>query len=396
VSSGATVVTEPLAANIYLDHNATTPVLPEVRAAMAPYLDAAFGNPSSLHRWGAAAREAVDGARRQVAAALRCAPDEVVFTSGGTEADNAALLGVVAAARSGRRRVVTTAIEHVAVLRACRLLERHGCEVAYVAPGADGSVDPEAIAAAIDERTCLISVMHANNETGVIQPVAAVGELAWHRGIAFHVDAVQTLGRLPVDADRLSADLIAVSAHKLNGPKGVGALYVRRGMVLEPLVHGGGQERGRRAGTENVAGIVGFGEACRIAEEEMPKEGLRLAKLRDRLISRILEVKDTSLNGHPTKRLPNNANFSFKYIDGAALLLKLDDKGIAASTGSACSTESPEPSHVLLAIGLRPEDARGSLRLTLGRWTTEEEVDYVSKVVSEAVEELRLLSPLAR
>jgi len=382
-------VTEPLAANIYLDHNATTPVLPEVRAAMAPYLDAAFGNPSSLHRWGAAAREAVDGARRQVAAALRCAPDEVVFTSGGTEADNAALLGVVAAARSGRRRVVTTAIEHVAVLRACRLLERHGCEVAYVAPGADGSVDPEAIAAAIDERTCLISVMHANNETGVIQPVAAVGELAWHRGIAFHVDAVQTLGRLPVDADRLSADLIAVSAHKLNGPKGVGALYVRRGMVLEPLVHGGGQERGRRAGTENVAGIVGFGRAVELHRQHGAAWEERTRRLRDRLERGLLERLDGVRVNGGAPRLANTSNLAFAGTSARELVQALDQRGIAAASGSACAAERPGPSHVLLAMGQSPQQADSAVRFSLGWGNTDAEIERVLAIVPEVVRGLR-------
>ena len=381
---------------IYMDYAATTPVDNRVLKIMLPYFSELYGNASETHSFGREAREGVEESRGRVAHIMNSDPSRIFFTSGATESNNLALKGVVFANEKKGRHIVISSIEHHCVLDSAKWLEARGFDLTILPVDSQGLVDPGDVERAIRDDTVLVSVMHSNNEVGVLEPIPEIGEICKERGVYFHSDAVQSVGKVPVDVEELGVDLMSVSSHKLYGPKGVGALYVREGVEIEPLSHGGGHERGMRSGTENVAGIVGFGEACRIAEEEMPKEGLRLAKLRDRLISRILEVKDTSLNGHPTKRLPNNANFSFKYIDGAALLLKLDDKGIAASTGSACSTESPEPSHVLLAIGLRPEDASGSLRLTLGRWTTEEEVDYVSKVVSEAVEELRLLSPLAR
>ncbi len=380
---------------VYMDYAATTPVDDRVLKVMLPYFSELYGNASETHRFGAEAREGLEESREKVAHILNSDPSRVFFTSGATESNNLALKGVAFANEKKGRHIVISSIEHHCVLDSARWLETRGFELTLLPVDKEGLVDPGDVERAIRDDTLLVSVMHSNNEIGTLEPISEIGEICQEKDVYLHSDAVQSVGKIPVDVKKLGVDLLSASSHKLYGPKGVGALYVREDVVVDPLTHGGGHERGMRSGTENVAGIVGFGEACKLAEQEMPEEGPKLTRLRDGLISKVLEVEGTRLNGHPTKRLPNNANFSFKHIDGAALLLKLDDKGIAASTGSACSTADPHPSHVLTALGLKPEDARGSLRLTLGRWTTEEEVDYVLGVIPQAVEELRLLSPLA-
>ncbi|MDY6907987.1 MAG: cysteine desulfurase NifS [Chloroflexota bacterium] len=382
---------------IYLDYAATTPVHPEVLAAMTPYFSDAFGNPSSIHSLGQEAREAVAQAREGVAALIGAREEEIVFTSGGTEADNLALLGVARASEGKGNHIVTSAIEHHAVLETCRHLEGMGYAVTRLPAGGDGLVSPGDVAGAITERTILISVMHANNEVGTIQPIAEIGAIARERGIAFHTDAVQTVGRIPVDVDGLGVDLLSISAHKLYGPKGVGALYIRKGTRVAPLIHGGEQERRRRAGTENVAGIVGLGMAAQLAQGDMDAEARRLVALRDRLVAGLMaRIEDCRLNGHPTRRLPNNVNVSFASVEGESMLLNLDLEGVAASTGSACSSGSMEPSHVLLAMGLSHQAAHGSLRFSLGRFTSDEAIDRVLAVLPPIVARLRAMSPLTR
>jgi cysteine desulfurase len=378
-----------------MDHAATTPTRPEAVEAMLPYFSERFGNPSSLYALAREAKEAVEEARGQVAAAIGARPEEVYFTSGGTEADNWAVKGVAAALRGKGDHIITSAIEHHAVLHPCRALERKGYRVTYLPVDEFGRVDPGTVEDAVTDRTILISVMAANNEIGTIQPVAAIGKVAHDHGILFHTDAVQAIGAFPVDVDGMGADLLALSAHKFGGPKGTGALYVRKGTRLETFMDGGAQERGRRAGTENVPGIVGLGRAIELAVAEMPRNSARIAAMRDRLIWGILDaVPDTRLNGHPTERLPNNVNVAFRYVEGESILLMLDALGVSASTGSACTSASLEPSHVLTACGLPPEHAHGSLRLTLGSGNTEDDVDYVLSVLPGVIERLRQMSPL--
>jgi len=378
-----------------MDHAATTFMKPEVLAAMAPYFSRHFGNPSSLYRFARESRKGVEEARAQVAAALGAEPEEVYFCAGGSEADNWAIKGVAAAAKKKGDHIVTSAIEHHAVLHPCEALEKQGFSVTYLPVDRYGRVDPGDVEDAITERTILVSVMTANNEIGTIQPVAAIGRVAHDHGVLFHTDAVQAVGAVPIDVDDMGIDLLSLSGHKFYGPKGTGALYIRRGTRIENLVHGGGQERGRRAGTENVPGIVGLGRAIELATADIEGHNRRIAAMRDRLIREVLsEVPDTHLNGHPTERLSNNANFSFRYVEGESILLLLDAHGICASTGSACSSASLEPSHVLLATGLPHEEAHGSLRLTLGDANTEDDVDYVLSVLPEVIGRLRQISPL--
>ncbi|WP_292490186.1 cysteine desulfurase NifS [Methanoculleus sp. 10] len=380
---------------VYMDHAATTFMKPEVLAAMAPYFSRHFGNPSSLYRFARESRKGVEEARAQVAAALGAEPEEVYFCAGGSEADNWAIKGVAAAAKKKGDHIVTSAIEHHAVLHPCEALEKQGFSVTYLPVDRYGRVDPGDVEDAITERTILVSVMTANNEIGTIQPVAAIGRVAHDHGVLFHTDAVQAVGAVPIDVDDMGIDLLSLSGHKFYGPKGTGALYIRRGTRIENLVHGGGQERGRRAGTENVPGIVGLGRAIELATADIEGHNRRIAAMRDRLIREVLsEVPDTRLNGHPTERLSNNANFSFRYVEGESILLLLDAHGICASTGSACSSASLEPSHVLLATGLPHEEAHGSLRLTLGDANTEDDVDYVLSVLPEVIGRLRQISPL--
>ena len=380
---------------VYMDHAATTFIKPEVIAAMAPYFSQYFGNPSSLYRFAGEPRKGVDAAREQVAAALGATPAEVFFCAGGSEADNWAIKGVALANHKRGDHIVTTAIEHHAVLHTCEWLEKHGFSVTYLPVDKFGRVDPGDVEEAITGRTVLVSVMTANNEIGTIQPVARIGRIAHDHDVLFHTDAVQAIGAFPVDVDDMGADLLALSAHKFGGPKGTGALYVRRGTRIGTFMDGGAQERGRRAGTENVPGIVGLGRAIELATAEMPQKAARLAAMRDRLIRGTLDtIPETRLNGHPTERLANNVNVAFRYVEGESILLLLDSFGIAASTGSACTSASLEPSHVLTACGLPPEHAHGSLRLTLGHRNTEEDVDYVLEVLPGIIERLRAISPL--
>jgi cysteine desulfurase len=380
---------------IYLDYAATTPLDPRVLEAMMPYLTEKFGNPNSIHAFGREARKAVDEAREKIAALLNCRPSELVFTSGGTESDNLALRGVAAAYRQKGNHIVTTAIEHHAVLHTCRALQDEGFEVTYLPVDEHGLVAPEQVAEAVTDRTILVSIMHANNEIGTMEPLADIVRAVKEKrpDVLVHTDAVQTVGHIPVDVEALGVDLLSFAAHKFYGPKGVGGLFVRRGVKLVPQLTGGGQERNRRSGTENVAGIVGMAKALEIAVAEMPTEIPRLQTLRDELINGVLaQIPDSRLNGHPTQRLPHNANFSFFGVEGEALLLQLDLHGIAASSGSACTSGSLEPSHVLLALGLSREWALGSLRLTLGRFTTRQHLERVLAVLPSIVEKLRALT----
>ncbi len=382
---------------IYLDYAATTPTYPEVVKEMLPYFSDTFGNPSSIHSYGQEAKGAIEEARVQVAELIGAHDEEVVFTSGGTEADNFALKGVAFANENKGDHIITSSIEHHAVIETCKFLERRGFRITYLPVDAYGLVDPDDVKNAINDKTILISVMHANNEMGTIEPIAEIGRIAREAEIYFHTDAVQTVGHIPVDVDELGVDLLSMSAHKFYGPKGVGALYIRKGTRLISFVHGGEQERRRRASTENVPGIVGFGKAAELARQEVSEEAKQLTNLRDKLIRNILEQIDhTSLNGHPEKRLPNNVNVSIDFVEGESMILNLDLEGICASTGSACSSSSLEPSHVLLAMGLSHELAHGSLRFSLGKWTTEEEIERVLDVLPRIVAKLRAMSPLLK
>lgn len=375
---------------IYLDHAATTPLRPEVRAAMEPHLTAdGFGNPSSLHADGQRAKRALDTARDTLAEALGCQFSELSFTSGGTEADNAAILGVMLANRQRGGHFITTQIEHEAVTATAEFLKTLGVRVTFLPVDEFGTVSPQSVAEALTEETVLVSVMHASNEVGTIQPIREIADVVHARGAWLHTDAVQTFGQLPVTVGALGADLLAVSAHKIYGPKGAGALYVRGGIAIEPLLHGGGQERSRRAGTENVAAIVGFGEAVRLLLPERAAEAERLTSLRDRLWSGIsTRLPNAVLNGHPVSRLPNNLNFSLPGLDAETLLLSLDRAGVSASSGSACTSGSIEPSHVLSAMGLSDARLKSALRLTLGRGTTAGEIDRATEILAEIAERL--------
>lgn len=382
---------------IYLDHNATTPVRPDVLREMMPYLQGRFGNASSFHAPGQAAREAVEQARRRVADLIGAEPREIIFTSGGTEADNLAIRGTVERAAQGKRRphIVTSAIEHPAVLNTCQHLEKSGCVVSYVPVDGSGLVHPDSVARAVTQETLLVSIMLANNEIGTIQPVAEIARMAREKGVLVHTDAVQAVGRLPVDVRELGVDLLSISAHKIYGPKGVGALYVRRGVRLAPMLYGGHHERNLRAGTENVPAIAGFGKACEIAAAELPSVAQREATLRDKLERGILEcIPHMRVNGDRRQRLPNTLNVGVAFVEGEALLVNLDLEGIAIATGSACSSGSLKPSHVQLAIGRSHEQAHGSLRFSLGRETTEEEIDITIEALERVVQKLRVMSPL--
>lgn len=381
---------------IYFDHAATTPVHPRVRDAMLPFLGEAFGNPSSIHSFGQQAAAAVADSRAAVAALLHAEPTEVIFTGGGSEADNQALVGVLDAYAKKGNHVVTTAIEHHAVLHTCQALEKRGrARVTYLPVDEYGLVDPEQVRQAITDQTVLVSVMHANNEVGTIEPIQEIGAVCRERGVLFHTDAVQTVGHVPVDVRAMNIDLLSLAAHKFYGPKGVGALFVRRGVRVTPLIYGGGQERNLRAGTENTAGLVGLGEAARLAREEMAAEAPRQAALRDRLLTELpRRIDEVIVTGHPTLRLPGNASICVRYVEGESMLLNLDLQGIAASSGSACTSGSLEASHVLLALGLPHDVAHGSLRLSLGHDNTEEEVARLLEVLPPIVTRLREMSPL--
>ncbi|HWW50623.1 MAG TPA: cysteine desulfurase NifS [Verrucomicrobiae bacterium] len=379
---------------VYLDYNATTPVDHAVLEAMLPYFAEHFGNASSIHSTGQRARSAVETARESVAALIGAKASEIVFTSGGTEADNLAIFGTVEASRKPRKHVVTTTIEHHAVLNACQELERRGVEVSYVPVGGEGVVDPFDIRRALRPETVLITVMHANNEIGTIQPIAEIGRIARESDVLFHSDAVQSAGKLALDANRLGVDFLSLSAHKIYGPKGVGALYVRSGAPLEPQFRGGHHERDRRPGTENVPGIVGLGRAAELARRQLGEALESIGALRDRLEQALIEqVPTVRVNGDPSRRVPNTTNLTFSGAGGEALLIALDLEGIACSTGAACSSGAVEPSHVLTAIGLTHDEARSSLRFSLGRPTTAEEIDQALRIIPAVIERLRALSP---
>ena len=387
---------------IYMDNAATTPMRPEAARAMSPYFADSFGNPSGIYELSQRGRGAVDAARQQVARSLGCRARELVFTSGGTESDNAAIKGVAMALRNVGNHIVTTAIEHHAVLHACHQMEQFGFEVTYLPVDETGLVAPERVADAVTERTTLVSVMLANNEIGTVQPIAAISAAVAERAaqvgrrVYLHTDAVQAVGALPVNVRELGVDALSLSAHKFGGPKGAGALYLKRGTPFEPLIAGGGQERERRSGTENVPGIVGLAEALRLADAERDAVSERSARLRDRIIAGIQErVDGVKLNGHPTRRLPNNVNVSFENVEGEPILLGLDFAGICASSGSACSSASLEPSHVLTAIGLPADLAQGSLRITVGKDNTDEDVDYLLDTLAGLVAKLRAMPSLA-
>ncbi len=380
---------------IYFDHAATTPVKPEVLAAMLPYFTEHYGNPSSIYGIGRENRAAVEAAREKIATAIGAKPNEIYFTGCGTEADNWAVKGTARAYKRKGNHIITSAIEHHAILHTCAALEKEGFEVTYVKPDEYGIIHPEDIEKAIRPETILISVMFANNEIGTVQDIASIGEIAKAHKIVFHTDAVQAAGALAIDVKAMNVDMLSMSAHKLYGPKGVGALYIRSGLRPDIFMDGGAQERARRGGTENVAGIVGFAKAMEMATDGLEEKAAYISTMRDYLISQIEEkIPYVRLNGHRTQRLPNNVNFSFQYIEGESLLLSLDLKGIAASSGSACTSGSLDPSHVLLAIGLPHEIAHGSLRLTIGEENTMEDIDYVVDSLVEIVDRLRKMSPL--
>jgi cysteine desulfurase len=380
---------------IYMDHSATTYVRREVVEAMAPYHSEHFGNPSSIYSIARESKEAIDAARLQVSTALGAEPDEIYFTSGGSESDNWAIKGVAFADRKKGNHIITSAIEHHAVLHTCQYLEKEGFMVTYLPVDQYGLVDPAELEKAITDKTVLISIMFANNEIGTIEPIAELGAIAKKHKIPFHTDAVQAVGNIRIDVKVQNIDMLSLSAHKFYGPKGVGALYIRKGTKIDNLIHGGGQERRRRAGTENIAGIVGLGKAIELATADIEGHNRKIRALRDRLMSGILaKIPHSRLNGHPEKRLPGNINISFEFIEGESMLLWLDDEGICASTGSACTSGSLEPSHVLLATGLPVEISHGSLRLTLGNVNTDADVDFVLEVLPKVVSRLREMSPL--
>src|SRR5438128_2064228 len=362
---------------IYLDHAATTPLDPRVLEVMLPYFTTEYGNASSIYLLGRHAMQAIDSAREQVAELLNCRPTEIAFTGCGSESDNLALKGMAYTSQKKGNHIITSPIEHHAVLHTCQYLERFGFKTTYVPVDGYGRVDPDDVGRAISDQTVLVSIMYANNEIGTIEPIAEIGRICRARKIPFHVDAVQAGGSLPIDARELNADLLSLSAHKFYGPKGVGILYARQGVRLLPQVQGGSQERGKRAGTENVAGIVGAATALRLAYEDLPRVMPRIIALRDRLIAGVLDIAGSQLTGHPTERLPNNASFVFEGVEGESILLSLDLLGVAASTGSACTSGSVDPSHVLLAMGLPVELAHGSLRITLAKDNTEEDVEAI-------------------
>ena len=377
---------------VYLDHAATTPVDEEVLEEMLPYFTKKYGNASSLHSFGREARDAIERSRERVAELIGAESEEIIFTAGGTESDNIAIKGI--AFREGKGHIITSQIEHPAVMATCQHLEKKGFDVTYLPVDRYGMVSPEDVENAIRDDTILITIMHANNEIGTVEPIEEIAKIARENEIVFHTDAVQSVGKIPVNVKRIGMDMLSISAHKIYGPKGVGALYIKKGTKIEAIIHGGGHEKGLRPSTENVPGIVGLGKACELAEKRMEEDMKRMQRLRDRLIKGVLEIEESYLNGHPEKRLPNNAHFRFAAVEGESLILSLDDKGIAGSTGSACSSKKLKPSHVLMAIGLNEVQAHGSLRLTLGRENTEEEIDYVIEVLPPILEKLRAMSPL--
>lgn len=380
---------------VYMDHSATTPVRREVMDEMLPYFTEKFGNPSSIYTFARRSKSAVEDSRVKVANAIGALTEEIYFTGGGSEADNWALKGIAFANRSKGNHIITSSIEHHAILNTCKYLEKQGFEVTYLPVDKEGIIDIGELQRSITDKTILISIMTANNEIGTIQPIAEIGKIAKENGIYFHTDAVQAIGNVPIDVKDMNIDLLSLSAHKFYGPKGIGALYIKKGIKIDNIIHGGGQERNRRGGTENLSGVIGLGKAIELATRDIEGHNKKIIAMRDRLLDGIMDkIPYTKLNGHREKRLPGNINVSFEFIEGESLLLLLDGAGICASTGSACSSGSLDPSHVLLAIGLPHEKAHGSLRLSLGDLNTEEDVDYVLKVLPGIVERLRSMSPL--
>jgi len=381
---------------VYMDYAATTPVDPRVFKAMKPYFSKKYGNSVSLHKQGREAKEALEESRKTIAAMMNAEPNELIFLSSATESTNMALKGIAFANRKKGKHIVTSKIEHHCVLEPARWLEKQGFEITRLPVDKFGFVDLTQLEKAIRKDTILVSIMHANNEIGTIQDVEKIGKICKEKGVYFHSDAAQSFGKIPIDTKKMNIDLLSISSHKMYGPKGVGGLYIKKGTKIEPLLHGGGHEFKKRSSTVNVAGIVGFAEATRIQKKEMASDAKNQTMLRDKLINELLKIEDAHLTGHPTKRLPNNASFWFAYIEGESLLMQLDINGVSASTGSACSSESLEASHVLLAIGLKPQEAHGSLRLSLGKYTTNEDINYVLEVVPKSVERLRQISPFKK
>ncbi len=383
---------------VYLDHSATTPIDPEVFNEMLPFLKEHFGNPSSLHSWGRKARKAVEGARESVAKLISADPSEIIFTGGGSESNNLAIKGTALALQGKGKHIITSSVEHHAVLEVCEWLEKIGFEITYLPVDEYGRVSVEDLKNKIRQDTILVSIMYGNNEVGTLQPIREIGKICRERGIIFHVDGVQAVGHIPVNVKEDFIDMLTISAHKMYGPKGVGALYIRKDIKPTPLIHGGGQEKGLRSGTENVAGIVGLGAASKLALKRLSNgDEERVKKLRNKLIDGVLrEIPDVILTGHREERLPFHASFCFKYIEGEAIVLRLDAAGIGASSGSACSTGKPEPSHVLIAMGIPREIIHGSLRLTLGKDNSESDIDYVIEKLKETVDDLRKISPFGK
>jgi cysteine desulfurase len=376
-----------------MDYAATTPVDSRVLKAMLPYFSKKFGNTMSLHSFGQEAKKALEDSREAIAELMNAEASEIIFTSSATEANNHALKGVAFANREKGKHIIVSKIEHHCVLESARWLEKQGFEVTYLPVDKYGLVNLGELENSIRKDTILVSIIHASNEIGTIEPIAEIGKICKEKGVYFHTDAAQSYGKIPIDVKKMNIDLLTASSHKMYGPKGAACLFIKKGVKIEPLLHGGGHEFGLRSSTINVPAIVGFAEAVKICKEEMKRETRKETLLRDKLIKGALKIENSHLNGHPKLRLPNNANFWFAFVEGESLIMELDMRGIAASTGSACSSESLEPSHVLLAIGLKPHEAHGSLRLSIGRWTTKKEIDYVLKVLPEAVERLRKISP---
>ena len=381
---------------IYMDYAATTPVDPRVFEAMKPYFSAKFGNTMALYSLGQEAKRTLEEAREKAADLMKAKSGKVIFTGSATESNNLALKGIAFANKDKGKHIIVSSIEHRCVLESARWLAGQGFDVTYLPVDKYGLVNPNDVEKAIRKDTILVSVMHANNEIGTIEPIAEIGKICREKGVYFHTDAAQTFGKIPVDVNKMNVDLLTASSHKMYGPKGAGLLYVGPDVKIEPLLHGGGHEFGLRSSTVNVPAIVGFGAAVDIAKKEMNGEAKRLTKMRDRLIKNVLKIEDSHLNGHSIKRLPNNANFWFAFIEGESLVMRLDMQGVSASTGSACSSESLEPSHVLLAIGLKHEEAHGSLRLSLGKWNKVADVNYVVKILPSIIENLRKISPFKR
>ncbi|MBU4299521.1 cysteine desulfurase NifS [Patescibacteria group bacterium] len=382
---------------IYLDYAATTPVDTRALKAMLPYFTEKFGNTMSLHSFGQEAKEALEQSREAVADLMGAKPQEIFFTGSATESNNTVLKGIALAHKEKGRHIIISPIEHDCVMESARFLETQGFEITRLKVDKYGLVDPAVLKKALRKDTLLVSVMHANNEIGTIEPVAEIGKICRERNVCFHTDAAQSFGKIPIDVNKMNIDLLTASSHKIYGPKGAACLYIREGVKILPLLHGGGHESGLRSSTSNVPAIVGFAEACRLCQKELVKESQRQSKMRDKLLKGVLEkIEDSHLNGEPQKRLPNNVNFWFSFVEGESIIIQLDLLGIAASTGSACSSEKLEPSHVLLAISLKPQEAHGSLRLSLGRWTKESDIDYVLNVLPKVIKDLRKISPFKK